>query len=163
VLTREWLGEEGLVKLWDLRYGARPVCTIHGHTGPVNSVDWNAAHPDLLVSGGSDRSLRVTSLTADNLAVIGSMSCGTLTDQITQGQYTAHTAHGTRHDTRHTRRTTRTTHTGQGLIERCTVGCSGFSRDRCVAATANGVIHTARFGPGFFEPLTQQLSRYALK
>ncbi|ELR20449.1 WD domain, Gbeta repeat domain containing protein, partial [Acanthamoeba castellanii str. Neff] len=79
-------GEEGLVKLWDLRYGARPVCTIHGHTGPVNSVDWNAAHPDLLVSGGSDRSLRVTSLTADNLAVIGSMSCGTLTDQITQGQ-----------------------------------------------------------------------------
>ncbi|ELR20454.1 WD domain, Gbeta repeat domain containing protein [Acanthamoeba castellanii str. Neff] len=120
-------GEEGLVKLWDLRYGARPVCTIHGHTGPVNSVDWNAAHPDLLVSGGSDRSLRVTSLTADNLAVIGSMSCGTLTDQITQ------------------------------------VGCSGFSRDRCVAATANGVIHTARFGPGFFEPLTQQLSRFPVE
>jgi hypothetical protein len=48
-------------------------------------------------------------------------------------------------------------------MERCAVGCSGFSRDRCVAATANGVIHTARFGPGFFEPLTQQLSRYALK
>jgi WD40 repeat protein len=61
---------------------------VHGHTGPVNSIDWSAAHADLLVSGGSDRCLRVCSLTANNLAMMGSMSCGTLPDQVTQGKRT---------------------------------------------------------------------------
>lgn len=78
-------GEEGLVRLWDMRYGAYPVCTVSGHTGPVNSVDWCAAHPDVLVSGSSDRNIRICSFTADNLPLMGSTLCSNLPDRVIDG------------------------------------------------------------------------------
>jgi hypothetical protein len=64
-LVPHWLascGDDGLIKVWDLRFGAEPVRTLSGHSNSVLSVAWSRSHCEMLCSGGVDRTSRVWNL-----------------------------------------------------------------------------------------------------
>eukprot|EP00457_Paulinella_chromatophora_P000602 gb/GEZN01000602.1/.p1 GENE.gb/GEZN01000602.1/~~gb/GEZN01000602.1/.p1 ORF type:complete len:1287 (-),score=152.34 gb/GEZN01000602.1/:186-4016(-) len=61
-LVDTWLasaGDDGFVKIWDLRYGTRPVVSLDGHLNSVSQVAWSRSHAELLISGGADGTLRL--------------------------------------------------------------------------------------------------------
>ncbi|KAJ3086309.1 hypothetical protein HK102_013306 [Quaeritorhiza haematococci] len=56
-----WLasgGEDGSVKIWDLRFLKYPAARIDGHFGSVTSLAWSNTHADILCTGSADRSWR---------------------------------------------------------------------------------------------------------
>jgi WD40 repeat protein len=52
-------GDDGLVKVWDTRFGGEPVRVLSGHASAVRKVEWSKSHCEMLVSGGADKSVKV--------------------------------------------------------------------------------------------------------
>ncbi|TPX32922.1 hypothetical protein SmJEL517_g04101 [Synchytrium microbalum] len=56
-----WLAsssDDGVVKVWDLRYGKQPAARVDGHYQGVNAVAWSNTRVDLLATVSSDKSWR---------------------------------------------------------------------------------------------------------
>ena len=67
-------GDDGKVKLWDLRRPSTPVKILDGHTHWVTFVAFNAFHDQLLLSGGTDARVnlwRVSSVSSAPLLELG--------------------------------------------------------------------------------------------
>lgn len=54
-------GQDGAVKLWDVRRGAQSVASIRAHV-EANALDWNARRGFLLLSGGEEGTVKVWDL-----------------------------------------------------------------------------------------------------
>ncbi|TPX58121.1 hypothetical protein PhCBS80983_g03354 [Powellomyces hirtus] len=52
------VGEDAVVKLWDLRYLRHPVGRIDAHYHTINSIAWSNSHAETLATASSDRSWR---------------------------------------------------------------------------------------------------------
>ena len=52
-------GDDGLVKIFDTRFGTEPMRTLSGHTNSVTSVAWSKSHCEMLVSSSVDKTARV--------------------------------------------------------------------------------------------------------
>jgi WD40 repeat protein len=61
-------GEDGVVKIWDIRFMNGPAARIEGHYGEVNTICWSTTHCDVLASGSTDRSWKAWSLSSSILA-----------------------------------------------------------------------------------------------
>ncbi len=55
-------GEDGVVKVWDLRCGARALATLEEHAGAVHRIAWSPSHTEFLASCSSDRRFKLWSL-----------------------------------------------------------------------------------------------------
>ena len=102
-------GEDGLIKIWDTRYakqaiinnGTEQIVTnsnynLTCHIGSIKTIAWSYEHPELLVSGGIDSTMKLWNLTckpyclinshelenADNSPIIGASFSKTLLSQI---------------------------------------------------------------------------------
>jgi len=61
-LVPHWVasaGDDGLVKVWDLRFGAEPMRVLMGHSSSVLKVGWSRSHAEMLVSSGVDKTVRL--------------------------------------------------------------------------------------------------------
>ncbi|KAJ2999530.1 hypothetical protein HDV02_002677 [Globomyces sp. JEL0801] len=67
-----WLasaGDDGVVKLWDIRYLKGPLSRIDGHYGAVTSMAWSNTHCDIIATTSMDRSCRAWSFSSDEITV----------------------------------------------------------------------------------------------
>ncbi|KAI8920454.1 hypothetical protein BC831DRAFT_479528 [Entophlyctis helioformis] len=60
-------GEDGVVKVWDIRHMGGPAARINGHYDAINAIAWSNTHCDIVASASSDRAWRAWSLQPDQL------------------------------------------------------------------------------------------------
>lgn len=63
-----WLatsGEDGVVKMWDIRYLKGNAVRIDAHYNSITSIAWSNTHCDILSTVSSDRSWRAWNINAD--------------------------------------------------------------------------------------------------
>jgi WD40 repeat protein len=64
-LVSHWIascGDDGCARIWDVRYGSRPVRVLQLNTHTVSSVAWSRAHCEKILTGGVDGNLRLWNL-----------------------------------------------------------------------------------------------------
>jgi hypothetical protein len=57
-----WLatsGEDGVIKLWDIRYLKGSAARIDGHYSGITSLAWSNTHCEVLATGSKDRSVKI--------------------------------------------------------------------------------------------------------
>lgn len=57
-------GNDGIVKVWDIRYFKNPTARIDGHYGSVNSIAWSTSHVEQLATASLDHRWRLWQLSS---------------------------------------------------------------------------------------------------
>lgn len=66
-------GSDGIIQVWDTRFGAQPVRTLADHSNAVNSISWSPTNTDMLASGGADRRFKMWNLRVEPHYMVSSL------------------------------------------------------------------------------------------
>jgi WD40 repeat protein len=68
-------GEDGAVKVWDLRCGARALVALDEHVCAATRIAWSPTHAEVLATASIDRRVRVWSLNLPPHYLVATRTC----------------------------------------------------------------------------------------